>query len=68
MSDKALYAWDWKNGGYNQTYASSEEEAIAKGNAMCDGKDGSLHLEINMNTFRKVDDVNAFWDNYPLFD
>lgn len=68
MSDKNLYAWDWIGGGYNQTYAHSEEEAIAEGNAMCDGKDGSLHLEINMNTFRKVDDVEAFWDNYPIFD
>jgi hypothetical protein len=68
MSEKNLYAWDWIGGGYNQCYAHSEAEAIAEGNSMADGKDGGLRLEINMNSFRKVEDVNAFWDNYPLFD
>lgn len=65
MSDKNLYAWDWIGGGYNQTYAETAEEAIAEGNKITEG---GLNLQINMNTFRKVDDEQAFWDDYPIFD
>ena len=67
MTDKNLYAWDWIGGGYNQCYAHSEAEAIAEGNSMAT-RDSGRRFEINMDTFRKVDDVDAFWDNYPIFD
>lgn len=62
MSNRNLYTWNWIGGGYNQTYAETEAEAIEIGNSM------TSNLEIDMKTFRKVEDVDAFWNNYPIFD
>jgi hypothetical protein len=63
-----LWKWNWVGGGYNQCRAATREEALEKGNAMCDGSDGRLKLVVAERTLTKVEDERAFWANYPIFD
>lgn len=62
---KKLYTWNWIGGGYNQTYAHSEEEAIEHANTMSD------RLKPNMATFKCCEterEEKAYWDWFPLMD
>jgi hypothetical protein len=58
MKEKHLYTWNWVDGGYNQCWAYSKEEALQKGNAMCS-------LVVDEKTLRLVADERAFWAGYP---
>lgn len=58
-----LFVWNWVGGGYNQTHATSKEEALEKAKKIWD-------KPVDLSTLKGLDDKEEqlFWKNYPMFD
>ena len=52
--------------GFNQIMAPSEEHAIEFAKDEFEG--GTADLKVNVDTFKVVEDVNAYYDSFPLMD
>ena len=66
-SNISLYTWNWGDGGYNQTYASSTKEALTKAKEICEW------LFPSLKNLRKVGSegskaIENFWNCYSIFD
>ena len=68
MSERKLWSFNWKGGGYNQVYATSREDALDKVDEKF-GKDSSWNRNrVDLKTLCEVHDEEQFWKNYPMFD
>ena len=52
MNNKALYTFNWNEGGYNQVYAYSKQQAIKRGNYI--GKHCLTSLTVNVATIKRI--------------
>lgn len=66
-STRKLYSWAWIGGGFNQTYADTEGEAIEYANEMCSKGPGVI-LKPNMATFKVEENDVKYWNDIPLMD
>jgi len=64
---KHLFTWSWIGGGYNQTYAHTEAEAVDYAHKMCADGPGVV-LKPDMSTFKYEPNVDEYWNNIPLMD
>jgi hypothetical protein len=60
---KKLYIWNWVEGGYNWTYASTPEEAWNYATTLC-------NLTPDLKTFKVCTEQEAavYWKNFPSLD
>ena len=68
--NRRLFAFEWKEGGYNQVYATSLEDARTEVDLKF-AQDGKVNPRWNQNNIcnlRLVEDEKQFWNNYPRFD
>ena len=55
--------------GFNQVTAPSLEHAIEFAKDEFEGeRDGRAPLVVDVNSFKEVKDVNAYYDSFPLMD
>ena len=67
MSERALYTFNWNEGGFNSVWASTKKEAIEQ----IAKEFGTCNLTPNLNTLQRRatrKSQNAYWDSLPLMD
>jgi hypothetical protein len=64
MTSRVLYTWNWNEGGFNQTHATSKKDALAQ------IKKVGGSLTVNLKTLKRNNKAQekAYWKWFPSID